>query len=580
MGTIGLVKRKIFRSVKVDTDDVSGLIKKRLSSPGYFVRKIRSSKTAKTKDVFDKNWNTNAEKYKPYRDRYKGIVVGITGSVGKTTTKQYVGKVLGSEMPVFMSPSNFNRGIHLAKNMETRMNSGYKAFIMECGADVPGTVRDMAGMLRPNIAIVTNVKAHHLSEYGTIENVFADKIQMVESLEPGGTAIVNMDDAMLAGYDYKCNVVTMGIECEADVDFRVVNVQQQGGTLSFDILHDGKSTHIESEVIGKENAYNICMAYIAGTIAGVSEENILKGIAGYKSHGSRQNVEEYGGYTLYMDCYNVTNDTIVAAVNNLGNMDVPEGARRIAVIGGENRLGENRIPATEELGRRVAEAAGGRIDEIVCYGNPSDEEDKLNWFGDAPLLYKSIIGNGYKDVRLIRDFSEMAEYLKDNVKKGDAILFKCIVYLNMPIIVDKVFGTYFSINQRIVTKRAQTVSENGYTGFIVPDMDEFFITDVDRKMLRAKKIVIPDTIMGRPVFGIARGLFAYSDAEEIDFGNTIKQIGTGAFCGCGKLKSVTIPDSVLHIKAGAFRDCKDLSKIEMGENVIQIDERAFAGCGN
>jgi hypothetical protein len=260
-------------------------------------------------------------------------------------------------------------------------------------------------------------------------------------------------------------------------------------------------------------------------------------------------------------------------------MDVPAGSRRIAVIGGENRLGENRVPATEELGRRVAEAAKGKIDEIVCYGNPSDEEEKLNWFGDATLLYKSIIENGYKDVKLIRDFSEMADYLRDNVKKGDAILFKCIVYLNMPIIVDKVFGTYFSINQRIVTKKAKIVTENGYTGFIVPDMDEFYITEVDKKMLRAKKIVIQNTIKGKPVFGIARGLFAYADAEEIDFGNTIKQIGTGAFHGCHNLKSVTIPDSVLHIKAGAFRDCGKLSEVSMGEGVLQIDERAFDNWG-
>ena len=170
------------------------------------------------------------------------------------------------------------------------------------------------------------------------------------------------------------------------------------------------------------------MAYIVGVLAGVYEDKIVEGISKYRSHGSRQNLVQYGGYTLYMDCYNVTNDTIVSAVNNLGSLDVEPNAKRIAVIGGENRLGENRISATKELGRRVAEAAEGKIDEIICYGNSSDEEEKLNWYGDAPLLYKSIIDNGYEKVKLIRTFDDMADYLKKNINgsRNSSAIFTCI----------------------------------------------------------------------------------------------------------------------------------------------------------
>ena len=194
---------------------------------------------------------------------------------------------------------------------------------------------------------------HHLNNYKTIENVFDDKIYLVRNLMPGGTAVVNFDDERLAAFQYECKVVSFGIETELDVDYRAANIEQDGSILRMDIEHNGKSTKVESTITGKHNAYNILAAFAVGKIMDVKEEDIAKGIREYSASGTRQNVVQYGNNALFMDCYNVCNETIIKSVEILEEMDVPDGGRRIAIVGGENKLGASRVEITEELGREL-----------------------------------------------------------------------------------------------------------------------------------------------------------------------------------------------------------------------------------
>ena len=155
------------------------------------------------------------------------------------------------------------------------------------------------------------------------------------------------------------------------------------------------------------------------------------------------------------------------------------------------------------------------------------------------------------------------------------MLFKCIIYLNMAAAIDKAFGTGFCLLQKSVKKRATIKKEKGFKGFVVPDMELAYLTDADKSVLSSRRVSIPESFDGHKVFGLAKGLFAYSDIEEIDLGHELKHIGVGAFLGCRKLKEVTIPDSVMYIRAGAFRDCKNLKKVTLGKGIVQIDENAF-----
>ena len=168
--------------------------------------------------------------------------------------------------------------------------------------------------------------------------------------------------------------------------------------------------------------------------------------------------------------------------------------------------------------------------------------------------------------------------MKNEIRPKDAVLFKCIVYLNMPVSIDKAFGTGFCLGQKETRKGRKTKTINGFKGFIMRDMEEAYIKDVTDKKLSQKKITIPDEFDGRPVFAIGKGLFAFSNIEKLDLGNSVQHIAVGAFRNCRGLKEVRIPDSVKYIREGAFRGCSNLEKVTLGSGLVQIDKNAFGGC--
>ena len=515
------------------------------------------------------------EYYRPYRDAYKGKVVGITGSLGKTTTRGYIKCVVEQKYPAYVSTSNLNSSHNVASMIINNTVPAYKVLVQEIGASIKGSVATSAEILHPDIAVITNVREHHVNEYGSIENVFEDKIKLVEFLTDGGTAVVNFDDDRLAAYDYKCNVASFGISTDRDVKYKGSNIVQNGDLLEMDVTFGGKTVHVSSEIVGEHNAYNMLAAFAVGKELHVSDEQIKAGLAEYRASGTRQNIVEYGRNTLFVDCYNVSNDSINDCIRTLEEMDVPEGGRRIAIVGGENKLGDMRVEKTRELGKKLAEA---KVDEIVCYGSDKTDEEALDRFGDPQTLYDAIKECGNDNVRLVTGFDNIIEYMKNEIRPKDAVLFKCIVYLNMPVSIDKAFGTGFCLGQKETRKGRKTKTINGFKGFIMRDMEEAYIKDVTDKKLSQKKITIPDEFDGRPVFAIGKGLFAFSNIEKLDLGNSVQHIAVGAFRNCRGLKEVRIPDSVKYIREGAFRGCSNLEKVTLGSGLVQIDKNAFGGC--
>ena len=510
--------------------------------------------------------------YKAYRDAYQGVVIGVTGSVGKTTTKEYINSIVMQKYSAFANSYNYNSVQNIASNVLNKMTPAYEAFVQEVGGGSIGAVDISSGILRPNIAVVTNVKPHHLDKYKTIENVFEDKICLVKNMMPGGTAVVNFDDERLAAYPYECNVVTFGIDTEREVDFRGINIDQDGAILRMDVVHKSRTTRVESKITGKHNAYNILAAFAVGRSMHISEADISKGIREYSTSGTRQNVAQYGGNQLLLDCYNVSNETIIGSVRILEEMEVPEGGKRIAIVGGENKLGSMRVEKTRELGEALSET---KVDRIVCFGSDKTTENALNRFGDPETLYETLIRNGFENADLVRGFDALVEYMKSEIGPDDAVLFKCIVYLNMAAAIDKVFGTGYCLGQKESRKGCKSKTIGGYTGIVLKDLNEAYITDASDKLLSAKSVKIPDEFDGAPVFAIRKGLFAYSDIEKADLGNSVQQIGIGAFRECRKLSEVIVPDSVKYIRTGAFKGCKSLHKITLGKGIIQIDDDAF-----
>lgn len=525
--------------------------------------------------LVDKGTEAFKKHYMSYRDKYNGKVIGITGSVGKTTTKGFIGAVIRKKYSSFVSPVSQNAFSQIAENIFYKLSPSYEVFVQEIGAMKIDSIKTSAEILRPDITVLTNVKPHHLQAYENFENVFRDKMSLIDNISSGGSAVVNFDDENLASYDYKSNVISFGIDTNLDVDYRAINIKQNDEFLDMDIIYDNKKVHIKANITGTYNAYNILAAFAVGKLLNIEEKDIVAGIESYESSGIRQNIIDYGSNTLMIDCFNVTNDTIVNAVKVMEEYDIKKGGRKIAIIGGENTLGKYRVEKTKELGLRLSNST---VDEIVCFGTSKTDEASVDRYGDAKVLYETLLDNGFKNVRLITSFDGVVEYMKNCIHPNDMVLLKCIIYLNMPTAIDKAFGTNISLNHKPVIKKSKRIKDNGWSGLSVAYMKEIYITNAKRALLDSKQLSIPSKLCGENVFGISKGVFAYTNVKSIDFGSSIKMIGIGAFKECTKLKAVEFPDSLMHIMEGAFKNCRNLTSIKFGKGIKQIDKNAFAGC--
>ena len=453
------------------------------------------------------------------------------------------------------------------------MKPEYEYFVHEAGAVRPGTIKEEARYLRPDYAIVTNVRPHHLSSYGTIENLFDDKMEIVKQLNEGGTAIVNFDDERIANFDYHCNVASFGIDTEKDVCYRGKNIRQNAGILEMDVEYEGGTAHLTSNLVGKYNAYNMLAGFAFGKAIGESDKKIAAAFMKGKLGGTRQNLTKYGSNTFFVDCYNVANETILNSMDILMEIDPDEGGRRIAIVGAENGLGPERKEKTAELGRALSKYA---VDEIVCFGDEDESEAGLDRYGDARTLYNTLKECGFENTRLIMTKQDMADYLATGIHKGDAVLFKCITYLDITVPIDKVFGTNFCLSTARVKKNRKDRIGDGFKGYRVWFLKETVITGPAGRV--PGNLVIPDVLFDRNVFGIDKRAFYQSKIKTLDLGNTIKVIMPGAFKDCENLRYVRFPDSLMHIMRGGFRGCDKLTEVRLGKGIRQIDVNAFDGC--
>lgn len=510
-----------------------------------------------------------------YRNEYSGKIVGITGSIGKTTTRNFIENIVG-EKNTYIDRYNYNSTNIVANNVRNKLLPEYKVFIQEAGAGGIDTIKMSSRIMTPDVAVITNVKPHHLNTYGSLERVFADKIMMAENVRPNGTVVVNYDDPLLAEYDYgERKVFSFGIETERDVVFRAVNVQQINQMLHMDIKHHGRTTHIEANIMGEHNAYNILAAFAVGKALKYKDQQLVNRIKTYKTRGIRQNLVAHGEYLLFMDCYNICNDSVMSSMSTMASCKLPEGARKIAIIGGENKLGDECESLTRQLAVDIKDID---VDEIVVFATPENDRESLDLYGDGKTLYDELRRQGKENVKLILSFDALSSYISENVRPGDMLLCKTIFHLNTFTAVDKCFGTSFSSDNRWVRENSIAFQDCGFEGRIVKDMGEAYITKIDSQKLNEAHLSIPSMVADVPVYMLKKGLCRWGKFESIDFGTTLKTIGERCFQRCENLRKIELPDSLFVVESGAFRGCIGLEEVHFGRGIKHIDVDAFKNC--
>ena len=286
-------------------------------------------------------------------------LVGVTGSAGKTTTKEAIAHVLAARFRVLKSEGNFNNHFGLPL-MLLKLEPEHEVAVIEMGMSHAGEIRALAKIAQPNIGVVTNVAPVHLEFFDSIAGIARAKYELIASLPAGGTAVLNADDEYVSqfGRDFKGKVVTYGLRDTADV--RAENMRSRGAEGSeFDVVLNGVREHARWPLVGEHNILNALAAVAVGVARGLSPSEAVGALATLTPPDKRGQVLQLGNITVINDCYNSNPKALHAMVDALAAM---KAGRRIVVAGEMLELG----PAGEQMHRAAGQhIAEKKIDVLI-----------------------------------------------------------------------------------------------------------------------------------------------------------------------------------------------------------------------
>jgi UDP-N-acetylmuramoyl-tripeptide--D-alanyl-D-alanine ligase len=332
-------------------------------------------------------------------------LIGITGSAGKTTTKEAVAHVLAARFRVLKSEGNFNNHFGLPL-MLLKLGPEHDVAVIEMGMSHAGEIRALAKIAQPEIGVVTNVAPVHLEFFDSLAGIARAKYELIESLPAGGTAVLNADDEYVSqfGRDFKGKVITYGTRVTADV--RAENAQARGAEGSeFDLVIAGDREHVRIPLVGEHNILNALAAVAVGITRGLKPSETVNALATLTSPDKRGQVLQLGNITVINDCYNSNPKALHAMVDALAAM---KAGRRIVVAGEMLELG----PAGAEMHR----AAGQHIAE-------SKIDVLLGVRGMAQLMVDGAQQLGM-DAEFVATPEEAGEWLARKARDSDVVLLK------------------------------------------------------------------------------------------------------------------------------------------------------------
>ncbi len=286
-------------------------------------------------------------------------VVGLTGSTGKTTTKEAIAHLLATRYRVLKTEGNLNNHFGLPLTL-LKLEPAHDIAVIEMGMNHAGEITTLAKMAAHDIAVVTNVAAVHLEFFASVAEIARAKYELIESLHAGGTAILNCDDEYVSqfGRDFHGKIVTYGLGPCADI--RAENIEPRGAEGSrFDLVVGSVREAASLPLVGRHNVYNALAAIATALERGISPSEAVTALSGLQPQDKRGQLLELGGATLINDCYNANPKAFAAMVDVLASMPAK---RRLVIAGEMLELG----PTAPELHRRIgAYMAEKKIDVVL-----------------------------------------------------------------------------------------------------------------------------------------------------------------------------------------------------------------------
>lgn len=337
-------------------------------------------------------------------------VIAVTGSVGKTTTKDLIASLLSQKYKVLKSPGNLNGQIGLPLNILKYQDED--VLVLEMGMNDFGQIETLSKIAQPTIAVITNIGTAHLGILGSRENILKAKMEILEGLKPEGTVVINQDNDLLrAWYEKNKNqykVITYGIKQESNYTAKEIQFYEDRSEYWL-YKKEKKIRKIVVPIGGSHFVQNSLCAIAVGELFHIPIEKIEKGILSFELTKKRMDITTTeDGVTIINDCYNANLDSMTAALEYLGKI---KDKRRIAVLGDMLELGEY----AEELHRKVGEiVVRQEIDKLITVGK------------EAQYIAQEAERKGMKkeNINICKDNKEAVALVKTMKKREDVILFK------------------------------------------------------------------------------------------------------------------------------------------------------------
>lgn len=307
-----------------------------------------------------------------YRSKFSPILIGVTGSVGKTTTKEMIAAVLGAKGPVLKSAGNFNNEIGVPLTL-FELSPKHATAVVEMAMRGRGQIAYLARMARPSIGVITNIHLSHIGLLGSTDAIAEAKSELLEYIPKDGAAVLNRDDAY---FDFlrarsRCRVVSFGEHPEADVR-AVSSGLDSRGCCEFQVLTGRGSFDVHVPVPGEHNIKDALAAIAVAEILQIKHDDIREALARFTPPEKRANViPARGGYVVIDDTYNAGPASVQSALRTLAMM---EGGRKIAVLGDMLELGDHALKAHLEVGATARQtgvdylAAVGELGRLIARG--------------------------------------------------------------------------------------------------------------------------------------------------------------------------------------------------------------------
>jgi len=358
-----------------------------------------------------------------HRNRFRIPIVAVTGSNGKTTTKEMVADILARRWPVLKTEGNLNNRIGVPQTL-FRLTSRHKAAVVEMGVDQPGQTARLCEIVRPTLGLITNIGPDHLEFFGTMDVSAQAKGELLEFLPADGSVVLNADDAYF-GYlaaRARCDILSFGLSEKAQVRAdRLVMGARDGTQFQLKLPGRGKPQPVSLAAHGLHNVLNALAAAAVGHVMGLSAATIAEGLARFRPAAMRSQVLTVNGIRIINDCYNANPASMKAAIDLL--LELGAGLRSVAVLGDMLELGPEAPVLHREVGAYLA--ARGVSHLIACGELGRHLAEGARDAGMAP-----------ERVVLEPDATRAGAALKTLAREGDVVLVKASRGMKMEQVIE------------------------------------------------------------------------------------------------------------------------------------------------